>query len=171
MQVQNIQNSNFNTTFGATIEINNNYRKMKKPVVNFIKKEFSEKTKDISGHLGVSLNGEIVKGTYLPDAIHYFNDNGFAEEIMLRSPIELSEPKEALLDKFCNVLKGFSIRENAQNKINALKKEIVEISHKANCDSEEKFKQTFSIYDKYVKNSDIDAKDSSSFILINRQDV
>lgn len=56
--------------------------------------------------------------------------------------IDLSEPKEKILEKLVNAHNVFVIRENAQNKTNLLKEAIKEIAHNANNDCKQMLEKT-----------------------------
>ena len=164
MQVQRVQND---TAFGATLKINQNYRKMDKSVIKFLKEQFPQKTSDINGRLEVELNGETgFRSCFLKDELKYSSGEKYKDKIEV--DVNLSETKEALLDKLVNSLKGFVIREKAQNKINSLKKEIIDVSDKAYNKSEKVFKESFFVYGP-TENNDIAAKNSTSWINIYRK--
>ena len=138
MQVQRVQNNNnYNPHFGAKLKINNNFRKMEEPVIEFLEKQFPIKTKNVRGKLELNLNGD-TGYTSFSDTLHYTN-NGFNDSITI-GRVDLSEAKENLLDKLVNSLEGFTIREKAQNKINMLKDIILETADKAYYESEKAFK-------------------------------
>ena len=138
MQVQRVQNNNnYNTNFGATLKINTNLRKMKEPVIEFLETQFPKRTKNVSGNLELNLNGNC-GFTNHHDTLHYTNKD-FHDSITL-DRVDLSEPKENLLNKLVNSLGGFQIREKAQNRINRLKDIILETADKAYYESEKAFK-------------------------------
>ena len=137
MQVQRVQNNNYNQTFGATLKINTNLRKMEEPVIEFLETQFPKRTKNVSGNLELNLNGNCGFTNY-HDTLHYTNKN-FHDSITL-DRVDLSEPKENLLNKLVNSLGGFQIREKAQNRINRLKDIILETADKAYYESEKAFK-------------------------------
>ena len=162
MQVQKIQNNNYNTNFGATLKIHNLYEKMEKPTVEFLEKQFPERTKNISGKLDLYLNGTKKELQY-PDTLAYSN-NEYKDSIKIANMFTYT--KETLLDGFVNSLKGFGIRENAQKEIEKLKGEIVNISHNAFCDSAGEFGKVFRVREYSRIGNDIVHKGSASEISI-----
>ena len=163
MQVQKVQNNNYNASFGATLKINNNFRKMEEPVIEFLEKQFPKRTKNISGTLKLNLNGD-TGYTYLSDTLNYSN-KGFNDGITI--DVDLSEAKEKLLSKLVNSLYGFLIREKAQNKINMLKDVILETADKAYYESEKVFKnkKAFRVLSTYSPSNNIAKKEETHKIL------
>lgn len=164
MQVQRVQNNNYNTHFGATLKINTEHGKMAKSVIEFLEQQFPKRTKSVKGNI------ELIVAGYPrnKDLLMYKNENGYSDIIEIHSLNNTQESKESLLDSFVNCLNGFVIREKAQNKINALKKEMIEISDKAYRESKTEFKKSFSVCDEALIENDIAPKDSGLRITAHR---
>jgi hypothetical protein len=165
MQVQRIQNNNnYNTNFGTKLKINNSSRKMEKPIIKYLEKEFPKRTKDARGKLELNLNQDI--GFTNSDSLHYTN-KGFHDSIVIDRVDLLSETKENLLDKLVNSLAGFMIREKAQNKINMLKEIILETADKAYYESANAFKKknALPVVDTSSPSTNIAMKDDTLKIL------
>ncbi len=164
MQVQRVQNNNnYNTNFGATLKINTEHRKMAKPVVEFLEEQFLKRTENVKGKVELRLAGY----PRYYDTLVFKNDRGFVDSIEIASQ-DTQKPKETLLDSLVNCLDGFVIRENEQNRINALKKDMIEISDKAYNDSVTKFKEAFSVRESSLNGNDIASKNSPLWITASR---
>lgn len=150
MQVQKIENKS--TNFGVALRINNNSQtKIEKPVIEYLEKQFPRKTKNIKGRLEVSINAETGYAGG-KDVLSYCNGNG-CDTLEIDFPV--NETKESLLNKLVSSLKGFIIREKAQNKIAGLKTKIDEISHNAYSDSANEFRKSFFVYEDSLRTKDI----------------
>ena len=140
MQVQAINNND--QTFGATLKVRNRsaISNMERPVINFLEREFPKRTKDIKGHLdlsvGVSLDSALITKLKYSNGKH----KRYKDYIDI---IELPKQKEKLLNSLVNSLEGFIIRENAKKEIKRLKNEIINVSDRAFCDSSKIFQQQF----------------------------
>ena len=56
MKVQNVQNNNYNTNFGATLEIfDHNNKSINDSVIKYLKTKFSKRTENIGGKLELHL--------------------------------------------------------------------------------------------------------------------
>ena len=166
MQVQKISNNNYNTGFGATLKINTDYRGMAKPVIEFLEKQFPKRTENVKGKLELRLAGYPRNN----DTLVFKNDRGFVDSIEIDSQDiqDAKKTRETLLDSLVNCLNGFVIRENAQSRINSLKKDMIEISDKAYRESVTKFKESFSVQKSSLNRNDIAPKDSGLWIVANR---
>ena len=150
MKVQAINNNN--QTFGATLKVHNRYAKskMKSPIIDFLEKEFPKRTKDIKGHLDLDV-GYLSETESFFSTLKYSNGENKPYKDMIKI-VELPEQKEELLNGLVNSLEGFIIRENAQNRIAELKKEIIDVSDKAYNDSERVFNNQFVCYRNLINN-------------------
>ena len=166
MQIQPI-NSN-NQTFGATLKIRNRSResKMERSIINFLEKEFPKRTKGIKGHLDLSV-GFSSEVESLFTRLKYSNGKHKRYKDMIEI-VELPKQKEELLNGLVNSLKGFIIREKAQNKIGKLKREIIDVSDKAYSDSERIFNNQFVCYRNLI-NHEIAPKGAPFDIRISRR--
>ena len=162
MQVQKIQNNN--TNFGATLKVHNMYEKLEKPVVEFLEVQFPKRTGNISGRLDYWANGT-PKDLYYPDTLVYTN-NKYKDSIKIECIPR--DSKETLLEGLVNSLNGFIIREQAQNKIEELKREIVETGDRAFKESIDEFRKTFMVMGCSAIGHDIAPKGSCFGILISR---
>lgn len=165
MQIQPINNSN--QTFCATLKVRNRSPKsgMERQVINFLEREFPKRTKDKKGHLDLSV-GFSTNLELLTSKLKYSNGKHkrYKDKIEI---VELPEQKEELLNSLVNSLEGFIIREKAQNRINALKNEIIDVSDEAYSESERIFNNQFVCYRNLI-NHEIAPKGSSFNIIISR---
>ena len=134
MHIQRVQNNNYNTNFGATIKINNEYGKLEKAVVEYLEKQFPKRTKNINADMDIIVSGH----KDFANIIGY-KSKGFTDYIETLYE-DMNQPKETILEGLVNALNGFVIREKGQNKIEALKREIIE--EKANDITKERFKES-----------------------------
>ena len=164
MQIQRVQNNQ--TNFSANLKVHNNYyKKMEKPVVDFLEKQFPKKTKDTSGQLDLYINGDTAY-IYKPDVLAFDNGKGYKDSIDI--DLDITDKKDTILNKLVNSLKGFSIREKAQNEINELKGEIIKTSDKAYHESAKEFRKSFSVYERSLSKNDIDKNTSPLWISVFR---
>ena len=165
MKVQPI-NNNYQT-FGATLKVHNlsAKSKMESQIIDFLESEFPKRTKDIEGYLDLGV-GFSSRFETLFSRLTYSNGKDKPYNDMINI-VELPEQKEELLNSLVNSLEGFIIREKAQNRINALKNEIIDVSDKAYSESERIFNNQFVCYRNLI-NHEIAPKGSPFDIIISR---
>ena len=163
MQVQRIQNNNYNTNFGARLKIDNQCGKLEKSVVKFLEERFPKETQFSAGNLDVILTAN---NKECADVITYSNGKSYKDSVLL--DLYAEEPKETILEGLLSIFSGLRIRETAQRNIDTLKNEIVEVSDRAFRESTKKFGKVFPVYNCSLTNHDIAPKGSSFPTIIYR---
>ena len=156
MQVQRVQNNNYNTNFGATVKIYNECGKFEKGVVEFLEEQFPKETQFSKGNLDVILTAD---NRECADAITYSNGESYKDSVLL--DLYAEEPKETILEGLLSIFSGFRIRETAQRNID-------EVSDKAFRESTKKFREIFPVYNCSLTNHDIAPKGNAYPVMVYR---